>query len=301
MSGKERLTASRMNKLLACMRSHYWRYECGLSAVKSNDALRFGSAWHAAMEARWRGADCAGALEAAIGSKQELEELQVATLAGLLAGYCTRYADDPIKELHPEIEFEHPIEGSRTFNSGGKIDGLGVLKDGRLVLVEHKTTGDSVEAGSDYWLRLRANQQVLQYVLAARSLGWDIQEVLYDVTRKPMIRQRASETAEAFGERLRQDSLERPDFYFARREVPILEDDLEEFRTQRLELGKLILELRQAEKRVRRREQAWPRNMNSMACRGCEYSGFCLQNTAINLEQPPAGFRVGPAHGELSA
>jgi hypothetical protein len=339
---KELLTASRMSTLLACPRRHFWRYEIGLKPETDAHALRFGSAWHAAMEARWRGLAFEAALEAAVNG-MAFEEVQVATFSGLLAGYYRRYEQDIVKELHAEVEFRHPIEGSRTFDSAGKIDGLGVLHDGRLALVEHKTTSDSVDSGSDYWLRLRLNQQVMQYVVAARALGWDVRLILYDVTKKPAIAplsavpvvdeegrkvvvdatglrvlkkdgspresgdkekgfvlQTRAETAAEFGSRLAADTQERPEFYFARREVPVLDQDLDEFRVQRYELSKLILALRQAERRTALREQAWSRNVNGMSCQGCEFAGFCLQGVHGDAEHPPAGFRVGPAHPELA-
>jgi hypothetical protein len=217
-----------------------------------------------------------------------------------------------------------------------------VLHDGRLALVEHKTTSESVEPASDYWLRLRLNQQVMQYVVAARALGWDVQLILYDVTRKPAISpmsavpvldengckvvvdaagarvfkkdgspresgdkekgytlQTRAETAEEYSLRLAADTQDRPDFYFARREVPVLDQDLGEFKVQRYELSKLILALRQAERRTALREQAWPRNVSGMGCQGCEFAGFCLQGVHVDAEHVPAGFRIGPAHSEL--
>ena len=297
------LTASRMTSLLTCPRQHYWRYEVGLQATADGAALRFGSAWHRAMEARWRGAEFDVALAAAIPAGCDLDETQAATLSGLLAGYWAMhpFGDCNVRELHPEIEFCLPLAGSRTFQCAGKIDGLGVLHDGRLVLIEHKTTSDDLAPDSDYWLRLRANGQIMQYVLAARALGWQIEIILYDVTRKPAIRPKQGETPEAFGERLAADTQARPAFYFARREVPVLDQDLEEFQVQRLELARQILSLRRAEKRLRSPAQAWPRNVNGLICRGCPFSGFCLQNVTVNPAQPPAGFRCGPVHGELTA
>jgi len=108
------------------------------------------------------------------------------------------------------------------------------------------------------------------------------------------------ESAEQYGDRLVADTQERPDFYYARREVPVLDQDLEEFKVQRYELSKLILALRQAERRTSLREQAWPRNVNGMSCQGCEFSGFCLQGVHVDSEHVPAGFRAGSAHSELS-
>jgi hypothetical protein len=296
---KELLTASRMQALVTCPRKHYWRYELGFQSAKQSDALVFGSAWHSAMEARWQGEDFDAALATAVGDT-EFEEIQIATLAGLLKGYYDHYADNEcVKELHPEVEFNLPISSSRTFESAGKIDGLGILHDGRLAMVEHKTCGESIDSGSDYWLRLQFNQQVMQYVHASRELDWDIEFILYDVTRKPSIRQKKEETCLEFRNRLHEDTKARPEFYFARREVPILDCDLDEFLVQRYELSKMILALRQAEKRTALREHAWPRNVNMMTCRMCDFSGFCLQNIHADENNVPSGIELGRLHGEL--
>lgn len=339
--GNELLTASRMNTLLACPRRHYWRYEVGLQRDRDADALRFGSAWHVCMEARATGATIEAAFDAALAGKMELDELQVATLSGMLAGYYARYAQEIIDSVNPEVEFRLPLEGSRTFDAAGKIDGLGVLTDGRLVLIEHKTAGKDLSPDSEYWLRLRGNIQIMQYVLAARALGWDIQTVLYDVARKPMIApkqiptldsegrkivldaqgnrvlkkdgspresgdtangwtvQTAVETPEAFGDRLAADTSERPDFYFARREVPVMDDDLHEFQVQRLVIARQILCCRREARRAAKPEHGWPRNVGD-TCSYCDYAGFCLQNGAVDVAHPPAGFRIGPTSPELT-
>lgn len=342
----ELLTASRMTTLLACPRRHWWRYECGLRRVESADALRFGSAWHRAMEALGQGLDAEQAYTAALGPAQDIDEMAAATLAGLLHGYTQRYAlDGSVEVLHREVEFETPIDGSRTFKAAGKIDGLGRMADGRLCLVEHKTTSASLEPDSDYWLRLRADTQILMYVSAARALGWDLSTVIYDVTRKPAIQPRAipmldsegrkivldaagervlkadgspresadatkgytmqtrGETPAEFGDRLSRDAMERPDWYFCRREVPVMDDDLAEFADLRVQVGKMILDRRAQQRRLdaARPERAWPRHVNGMQCPGCEYAGFCLQNSVPDLAHPPAGFVVGPQHTELAA
>jgi hypothetical protein len=341
MSEKGLLTASRISKLLMCPRAHFYRYEIGLQSESEALALRFGTAWHNAMEARWTGAPYEAALEAAIPEEGKLDELAIATIAALLSAYYHVNASDPVKEIHPEVEFRHTIDGSRSFDAAGKLDGLGVMHDGRQCLVEHKTTAEEITPDSDYGQRLRHNIQILQYVLASRVLGWDVSLIIYDVTRKPAIRpkmiptldeagckivvgpdgarvfkkdgspresgdtekgyviQSTLETAEQFGTRLASDAAERPDFYFARREVPVLEQDLEEFICQRSELGKLILAFRQAEKRTAKRQQAWPRNVGIWTCRNCDFAGFCLQGVEVTETEIPAGFRLGPIHAEL--
>lgn len=297
---KDLLTATRMSTLLACPRRHYWRYEVGLRRAVDADALRFGSAWHRSMEARWCGADLEAAFTAGIGDATEIDELQIATLSGMLAGYYHLYADDPVQSVHPEVEFRTPLSGSRTFDVAGKIDGLAVMRDGRLALIEHKTAGCDISPESDYWLRLRGNGQVMQYVIAARALGWDVALVIYDVARKPAIRVKQNETIEAYGERLAADAQERPEFYFARREVPILEDDLAEFEVQRLMMARQILACRGESRRAVRPEHGWPKNVSEFGCRICDFAPFCLQNTRVDAAQPPAGFTVGEIHSELS-
>lgn len=340
---KELLTASRMACLLACPRKHYWRYEVGLKPATDAHALRFGSAWHNAMEARWRGMDYGAALADAIAQADSFEEIDVSMLGGMLAGYYAQYdgVSEVVQTLHPEVEFCLPLDGSRTFDSAGKIDGLGVLHDGRLVLIEHKTCGEDIGPDSEYWQRLKFNPQIYQYVLAARALGWDVQTVLYDVTRKPGIRpatvpildeaggkividdatgQRAmnkngtpkasggagftvqsrKETPEEYGDRLAADTQARPEFYYARREVPILDQDLAEFETQRLVLGRSILSCRAETRRARMPEHGWPRNVGPMTCKFCEFDAFCLQNLTVDTDNPPAGFRVGAIHEELT-
>jgi len=337
------LTSSRLSALLSCPRKHYWRYEVALQSDSDSLALRFGSAWHAAMEARWRGAGFEAALAAAIPEAVDLDEQAVATLSGLLAGYFRRYQDEQfIAQVHPEVEFHQSLSGSRTFDVAGKMDGLCVLHDGRLALKEDKTTSDSLAPDSDYWLRLRFNGQLMQYVLASRELGWDVATIIYDVVRKPAIEPRQIplldpsgkkvvhdaggqrvfkangepresgdkekgyalqsriETPEEFSQRLFADTQARPEFYFARREVPILESDLEEFTEQRLTLSRMILHCRNSQKRFDRPERAWPRNVSELSCRSCSYNSFCMQNLSVDLNNPPAGFKVGNFNPELS-
>ena len=338
------LTASRLGSLLRCPRQHYWRYEVGLISNSDTHALRFGSAWAKLMEARWLGMDFPAALAKAT-EGAELDELTLATLSGLGAGYFKHYGSEGfIKEVYPEVEFSQPLAGSRTFTVAGKMDGCCVLYDNRTALKEDKTTGDSLDPDSDYWLRLRFNSQLFQYVLAARPMGWDFATIVYDVSRRPAIEpkqvnvlddqgrkivndasgnrvfkkngepresgstadgytlQTRVETCEEYSQRLFADTQARPDFYFARREVPIIEADLEEFREQRLTLSRLILHCRQTGKRfAERAERAWPRNVDKMVCTGCAYQSFCLQNIHPDLNHPPAGFRVGNPSPELNA
>jgi hypothetical protein len=297
------------------------------------------------MEARWNGKTLDEALAAAIGDSELINEAEYATLAGLVTGYYRRYDDtnECIGSLAPEREFRYALKGSLTFDTCGKIDGLGWLKDGRSCLLEHKTAGEDIGTDADYWLRLRFNPQIYQYVEAARECGFNIDTIIYDVTRKPMIRPyesiptldadglkqvigadgnrvfkrdgspkqtadkekgeavlSAPETLMAYAERLAEDCAARPEFYFARREVAVLDDDLDQFRCQRLNVARMILHFRASARKQRLPEFGWPRNCNGITCRMCEFENFCMQNVHVSAESVPAGFVIGQVNPELN-
>lgn len=305
------LTASRMNSLIHCPRAHFWTYEIGLQREDSAGfALRFGSAWHRAMEYRWLGKSYNEALAYAIPEGVDIDEIGCATIAALLAGYYDYYGPkETMAKSYPEGQFDHAIDGT-TFRAQGKIDNLGYKRNKTNVVWESKTTGDSIKPDSDYWLRLRFNIQLYQYYFAATERGWDIQEIIYDVTRKPSIRPKQvgkgtakhMETADEYCDRLWKDTIARPEFYFCRKEVPILESDVEQFVNQRFALVKVIEHYRTMEYGYpagKRDQEAWPRNVSVDTCNFCQYKSFCLRNEILDLENLPQGYSIKPFNPEL--
>ena len=80
--------------------------------------------------------------------------------------------------IEAEREFAFPLLNpetsapSRTFSEAGTIDVLARHREsGRMVVIEHKTTSDSVASDSPYWDRLRLDPQISQYFLAAAQTG----------------------------------------------------------------------------------------------------------------------------------
>jgi hypothetical protein len=222
------------------------------------------------------------------------------TLRQLLAGHFWRYSQDNLQFLAVELSFEialvDPSTGreSRHFRLAGKIDAIvALMPDGRVAVLEYKTAGEDIGPSSDYWPRLRCDGQISLYVLAARALGHDAAAVIYDVTRKPTIRLRQNETPEAYSQRLCADIDARPDYYYQRREVPRLEDELAEFQ---LELWQQAQSLQES-----MRCDRWYRNVSKMTCGNCEFSELCFNNCRIDPNCPPSGFEFLPdAHPELS-
>lgn len=345
MEPNNTLTASRMNGFLRCQRASYWGSEVGLVKDEAFLALRFGSAWARGMDARWEGHDYDSALAFAIPEGIDLPAYDTHKLAAMLAGYYDYWG--PIEDcakIHPEVQFSYDL--GLGFKVEGKLDGLGTGTDGLSVIVEGKTTGESISHHSDYWLRLAFNMQLYQYVCAARQYGWDVSRVIYDVVRKPGIKPRMiqdvdssgkkivtgmdgkrvmlkagknkgepkqsadgskgetikehRETPEEFSDRLWKDTRMRPDFYFARREVPILDDQVDAFIAQRLSIARSILFLREQSQTLLRPEDAWPRNVGESTCNFCSYKSFCLAGISVDPSNPPEGFTIKAHNQELS-
>lgn len=324
---KELLTQSRMSTYLNCQRQHYYRYELGLRPVDDAEALRMGTAIHAVRQKRAEGVP----LEEII-PFDDIETFEDAKVWALSAAYDKAWTGDAdeIATMKPEIEFgPDPIGGSRSFFKAGKIDGLATLKDGRLALVEHKTTGEDISDGSDYWLRLSFNQQIYIYWLALYERGIVPDTVIYDVIRKPTIRPKAGETPKDYAKRILADATGEPvqaklksgelaftpsgapkwerhgaEWYFSRKHIAITAANLEEFKVQvRCVCHNLTYTKAEARNEVakgRDPANAWPRNVNGMVCDMCAYRAVCHGRTSIDVANPPPGFKIVPPNEEIS-
>ena len=112
--------------------------------------------------------------------------------------------------------------------------------------------------------------------------------------KKEQVLQTRIETAEEFGERLLDDIGTRPDFYFQRRELPQLEDQLAELQFELWAQGQELM--------ARQRLGRWTRNPGFSTCGRCEYREICWQSVQVDAERPPSGFRVREeVHPELTS
>ena len=92
-------------------------------------------------------------------------QIQREIVANLLAGYFWRYGNDVLEYVEIEKPWEMPLVNpatgreSRTYQLAGKRDGLVRATDARFCVLERKTTGEDIGPDSEYWLRLRCDQQ----------------------------------------------------------------------------------------------------------------------------------------------
>lgn len=354
---KHLLTHSRMSTAKSCLKKHWFAYELGIRPDVSRGPLRVGSAVHLGLDLLAQGQDLVDACEAIRLNYAEIPQrvldtdtvdewmIECETCVQLLSGYYWWYRVEgggmAIAEiLASEQQFCIPLRNPETgrptpnWSLAGKVDKIVRLTDSRVAIMEHKTCGEDLSPDSDYWKRLRLDQQISLYVIAARELGYDVQTIIYDVVRKPMIDplsiplldadglkivldadgqrvylangkprqagdkekgwvlQSRRQTAAEYGDRLAEDIRTRPEFYFARQEIPRLNSDLDEFQAELWQQQQSMSDC----KRLGR----WFRNTN--ACLHpwrCDYFDLCC-NGWSEFDGIPGGFvKLEHVHPEL--
>lgn len=217
-NGLNILTNSRMQCAKQCPRKHYFKYELGVRRDSDSRPLRRGGCVHKGLEAMANGRH--DHIEVAIADYQVYPQwateqaakadwdVECTHVASLLKGYAAYWqgerneiAEYVAVELPWELSIQNPDNGStsKTFRIAGKIDAIVRLKDGRLALLEHKTSSDDLSPGSSYWQRLTIDSQISLYTIAAKRLGYEIDTVLYDVLAIPSLRLKSVADRDAEG------------------------------------------------------------------------------------------------------
>lgn len=272
------LTASRLRAYRKCSRLESLLYVQGWRTVQESEALAFGTLWHTGLEAWWLAVKEAQSGETieplsdallAVSGRASDPFAQV-TCEELLRGYDARWHDQALDAVGVEEEFRAPLvnpatmQPSRTWMLAGKIDARATDRDGRRLVVEHKTTSEDISPGADYWLKLQMDHQISIYEIGCEALGWPPDGCLYDVVKKPGIRplratpaesrkykkdgtlyanqREHDETPEEYRLRLRADIEADPSRYFARYEVPRTESQLRDFLQDAWDQGRSMRE-----------------------------------------------------------
>jgi hypothetical protein len=175
------------------------------------------------------------------------------------------------EEIIPELELK--IDVIPGVQCVLKIDGL-IKENGLLWIRELKTTGLSF---GQFEQRCKVSSQASLYTWAVRKAGHDVQGVIYDFVKKPLLRKSKKEDKDGFGKRIMDDYKARPEFYYKRHfsyrnlmEIDLFEADI----------------INTAEDMLRRFEsKEWYRNPD--ACfnfnQACQYMPICFQKTPDQL------------------
>lgn len=183
----ELYTSSRLKVLRSCLRQHYYRYTLSIKQPSSANA-QFGTVGHLALESwylAWKRGDIDARLTDALAAidQSDINEDDRIRLRAIITAYHLRWRDEPWEVIDVEIEFRYVLGG---YTFGGKIDVLiRDTRDGRVWVVEHKTTGMDASPGSAYWDKLAIDTQVSIYIDGATVLGHDVAGCIYDVLQRP--------------------------------------------------------------------------------------------------------------------
>ncbi len=241
-------------------------------------ALVFGGLWDKALTAwHWGKTPTERLFRGNAILAQHPNELQRETAKSMLLGYSAMWGNSSVETVATQLDFTAPIinpvsgEEHPEYRFTGVIDGVVRLSNGRRLLgLESKTSSEDIAPGSTYWQRITTlDPQVSMYLLGAKEAGYELEAILYDVAKKPLLRPSKTETAKAYGERVMRDIQARPDFYFQRQEVVRLES---EERAYQQDLWDYACILSEAE-----RLQRFPRNPDRCRQfgRDCEFIGVC--------------------------
>ena len=305
------LSHSSIQDFLACPRRFEWKKVRRLRKVSKGAALHLGDRFHHGLDLLKNGATIEEAVEQVWDIYQnvppwvrdiEAWEIEREKCVRLLIGWHA--LTEPLDVVQSEVPFEAKIRNPETGHATGRfrltgiVDGIARLADGRLAVLEHKTTSKSLDLHGDYVRRLRVDAQISRYLLAVRDdLNIDVRTVLYDIVRKPtikprMITQKAArilkeegtyfgelitdfprnprrESPEMYGARLSAELVAYPERYFLRLEVPRLEQDLED----------AAGELWEQQRSIARALRSGRFYRNDNACLSpyrCEFASLCL-------------------------
>lgn len=308
MEASSLMTTSRLSSARACQRLHRIKYVLGYRPRTDAETLRFGTLVHKMLEAWWRMPRemRLGAAFAVVPA--DTHAFDRVRAEEMLRGYDARWAldADNYEVLEVEAEFRtdlrNPLTGraSRTFSLGGKIDVVARdLRDGRVLVVEHKTASGDIGPGSEYWRRLRMDGQVSVYFEGATSKGYDVAGCLYDVLGKPQQKplqpgktRKEAETPEEYRARVAEAIAAEPNRYYQRGEVVRLETEMTD----------ALFDVWQTAQQIHEAERAGRAPRNPDACvrygRTCEFFDVC---TGVASLDDPALFRKSErVHPELS-
>lgn len=197
-------------------------------------------------------------------------------LARIVMFHYFKYYPKDFRKKYTSIEGEFNVKlGPYTLL--GKRDLRYKIKGGE-VMQEHKTKSRVEE---DLLMHtLSFDFQNLFYITAQTledkvKISW----VLYNIIRNPNIKQLKSETFKQYLERVEQDIINRPDFYFIRYEVPYSEPDKKQFKKE------LVIKLIEAQKFL---NGELPLYRNQDACKTpyrCPYLGACSTGRMAGYKQ----------------
>jgi hypothetical protein len=284
------LTNSARSTFLNCQQKYQYSYIYGLAPRAPSIPFLVGGLFHNELELMYTSGKLnekamrkrvGDACEAACrfpGMKADASDaiwMQQAVVCGMVKGYNQHYLKKDLamfEVVEAEGSFFAKLPGGWTYH-GKKDMVVRRKKNKKLVLMEHKTAG-RIDAG--YVAKLPMDNQILGYGWAQReSAGEKFDEIIYNVTKKPQIRQRQTESLHQFFKRVEDDYYLNPGTYFYRETLLFSDKDLDRFGAQ---LKKFTVKIDEAQK-----NNDFIQNAGHCTAMGtCPFMKLCLEG--INKE-----------------
>lgn len=269
-----RLSHSSLETFSECPRRYFYRYVLEKEPVSDRASLSFGRLLHGALE-RWWGEDPEAAVKFAAENVGDMDPVNAARMAAMLTEYAP--PRDRYKVVAVELPFDAPVKNPDTKGKlartslVGRVDALVEDAAGNLWILEHKHTTRDIVGFGDYWARLAFDQQNAIYAAQFGAVG-----VLYDVLRKPSLRQTGKESIDQFQERCIEKIRETPGEWYQFREIHFGPVDHEQSRRDVYQKARLLA--------VARKNNYWPRT--SSACNSlygsCAFVDVCAGRALID-------------------
>lgn len=182
-----------------CQQKWLWRYGMSLRPVVEGSHFLRGNIWHDTMDVYHNeGLEAAEThledllnkskaqlLDTSSSATEEQQSAFVKQCMILLPDYHRRYAGE-WEVLHTEIELSTCIDEYRDLWWAGKVDKIVRTKQGKVYIVDHKTT--TMDTSRWYQFHRYRPQMIGYALLAERELGISIDGIMYDVVCMPTIR-----------------------------------------------------------------------------------------------------------------
>lgn len=299
---RDGLTQGLLGRFLGCPERHRLAMVEGLSKIRTGGALAFGSLFHEVLDVVARSHETAptpGKILEIVSSiekrdrdklvkmaanAQQLQELEenFGLAEVVLQEYFVRWRQDfeTKRWVCVEEHFSVPYQGTRRLRIPvrGKWDGLyRTGASNALWLFETKTKARIEEDNIADMLGF--DLQVCLYLWAAEQVyGERPVGVLYNIVRRPQLKQNQKETRPQFLQRVGADIRQRPEFYFQRMEAVITDEDMRKWQ------GEFHSMVRQLESHF----EGQFHFRNPMSCTGkgtCEFLPVCSRGDRFGLEK----------------
>lgn len=330
-TGRERLSNTKLDIQLNCLRKYENKYVKRLEPVRKKESLSMGGAFHKAIE--WGDPDKGAALlavESHPDSQQEYDQalVNMAIVKAAATLYIERYpvwqlvrgeqldneimpgtavvspnGERAIDEYEYLVRLRSPYTGrySNTFDLHGYADKV-IDHGAYLEVIENKLTGRITKLNVQ---QVALDRQLgLECYALWRVTGKPVRIIRKRWTKKPEIRQRQKETRDEFIARILSDYMERPDFYSHEERTFRSSGDL-------LEIEQELWEWAEQNRGARHRK-FYPRNVSH--CEdygGCPFIPLCIGDpdapslyttrpTTQDILSDNAHARAGEGHSRYS-